>query len=46
MVGFKEEVMYIIGVYGLQEHLSKTIKVLLDHLTVNSVLNPYQFGKQ
>lgn len=46
MVDSKEEVMFIIGVYGQLKHLSKTIKPLLDLLTVNLVLNLYRFGKQ
>ena len=43
---FREEEIFIIGLFGLEEHPSNRIREQLAHLIVSLELKPYLFGKQ
>lgn len=45
MVDFKEEVIFIIGEFGLEVHYFNHIKLLLVLLIVNLELKAFLFGK-
>ncbi len=42
----KEEEIFIIGQFGLEDHLFNLMQMLSDHSTVNLERKLYQFGKQ
>ena len=41
---FKEEGIFIIGVFGLEERILRSIERLLEHLIANLELRDYLFG--
>lgn len=43
---FKEEEIFIIGQFGLEDHHFNHMQMLLDHSTVSLERKLYQFGKQ